>query len=269
MQQREVFKYYRKYSEDLETAYSIIKSCFTKSYSEYADEICQLRGYTGEEQRALLESMEIGCCEIPDVTVLGDRRMELGLVSDKDNFLLNGRYIIPIRDITGTLVALVGWYPDWKKYITTRSVFFSKNVLFFNIDQAYELSWKEYNGILFVVEGVFDALSLRAIGLPAVATMGVTVRNPKSEQLKLFRKSVALPDSDKAGKRALSRGTKHSWTVPPNTTFARLQGNCVTEFGTLKVKDVDNLVSYFDVEGVRETFLELAKSTEELEIIRL
>lgn len=268
---RETFKVYRHYYEQFESVYNYITSCYN---TDYVSEVCNMRGYIGQEQKDLLRELKIGKCEIAEVTDLGDMRKNLGLVTvgkvDKvERFLLDGRYIVPIRDIQGHLVALVGWYPDYKKYITTPSPFFAKNMLFFNLDHAFRLSWDKYNGSVILVEGIFDALSLRAIGLPVIATMGITVTSPKSELLKLFRKVVAMPDNDKAGKRALSRGTKYSWEVPPNTTFVRIIGDCVTPHGTLKVKDADNLVSYYDKDSIIDVFEDLFLSKKDLEVIRL
>ena len=72
------------------------------------------------------------------------------------------RFIIPVDDIAGHTVALIGYYPDYKKYITTPSPFFSKECMFFNFRQAYDLSIQEFGGLVFLVEGIFDCLSLRA-----------------------------------------------------------------------------------------------------------
>lgn len=267
MRKNEVFKVYREYSEELEKAFTTIRGYYVESS---IDELCTLRGYISDIYKDLFSEMGIGCPEISDVEVLGEYRSYLGLTSKKDNFLLNYRYVVPIRDISGRLVAMVGWYPDIKKYITTPSMFFAKESLFFNIDHAYKLSWERYDGLVFLVEGIFDCLSLRALGLPAIATMGVTVGAPKSEQLSLFRKVIAIPDNDKAGKRALNRlDAKYGWKVPPTTTFLRIKGELKTELGSLKVKDIDNLVSYFDEDDVRELLLSFADSKEELEEIIL
>ena len=101
--------------------------------------------------------MELGCCHIDDVEDLGLMRRELGLVGENDTFLLNDRYIIPVEDIEGGLVALIGYYPDFKKYITTPAPFFSKECMFFNFRQAYELSWKEYNGFVMIATVCFGS----------------------------------------------------------------------------------------------------------------
>ena len=264
MLKREVFSYYKDYCKDLEKAYEIIKSHYSDTY---VDELCQLRGYVGEEQRALISELQIGCCELP-VLELGERRKELGLVTDTDDFLLSGRYIVPIRDIEKNLVALVGYYPDYKKYITTPSMFFSKETLFFNIDHAFELSHKEFNGLIIVVEGIFDCLSLRAIGLPCIATMGSTVTDCKEEQLKLFKKVLYFPDNDKIGRKALNRyDSTGGWKVPHNATGVKLEGKIEIGEKLMKIKDVDNLVSWFDAETVRNCILQFADSKEDIETL--
>lgn len=211
--------------------------------------------------------MEIGICDIYGDD-LGDMAKDLGLLTKNDEFLLNGRYIVPIRDIADNLVALVGYIPDYqpKKYITTSSPYFSKGALLFNFRQAYELSWKKYNGLVFLVEGIFDTLSMRSIDLPCMGAMGASLETEKGELLKLFRHVIAIPDDDKAGKRALSRHDKYGWKVPSNTTMINLHGGTVDFDGTeLHVKDMDNFVSWYDVDDVRSLLLSLDCCNEEIE----
>jgi len=266
MLKKEVFSYYKDYSKDLEKAYEIIKSHYSATY---VDELCRLRGYVGDEQRALISELQLGCCEL-QAQELGERRKELGLVTETDNFLLSDRYIVPIRDIEKNLVALVGYYPDYKKYITTPSMFFSKETLFFNIDHAFELSLKKFNGLIIVVEGIFDCLSIRALGLPCIATMGSTVTDCKEEQLKLFKKVLYFPDNDKIGRKALNRyGSSGGWKVPYNATGVKLEGKIEIGGKLMKVKDVDNLVSWFDADTVRSCILQFADSKEDIETLAI
>lgn len=263
MLKREVLKVYKEYMQEFDEAYSVIKSYY--DIDKNIEELCKLRGYLDDDYREFFKKEEIGCCSLYDVALLGENRHRLGLVSENEYFLLDSRYIIPIKDITGGIVALVGWYPDVKKYITTPSMFFAKEHLFYNIDEAYRLSWEKFDGKVFLVEGMFDAISLRVLGLPVIGTMGVTVGLPKSEQLKLFKKVIAIPDGDKAGKRALNRyDKKYGWQVPLNTTFVKIkEGELQTEYGTLHVKDIDNIVSYYEHDSVRDMLLEIADSNEE------
>lgn len=263
MRKNEVFPYYRKCCNELEEKYEYMKSLFS---ANYIDELCQLRGYVGQEQRKLISDMQIGCCEIEDVEELGTMRRDLGLVSDKDNFIMPGRYIVPIEDLDGRIVALVGYYKDYKKYITTPSPFFSKECMFFNYKQAYELSWKEFGGFVILVEGIFDCLSLRAIGLPAIATMGASVTRVKGLLLRNFKKVLAIPDDDNTGRRALNRYSKYGWQVPSNATFLKFHGGTVDFNGeTLHCKDMDDFVSWFDADDVRDILLSYRDSKEDIE----
>lgn len=268
MRQVDVFPYYKTCVKELQTQYEFMQSLFDDNY---VDELCTLRGYVGAEQKSLIKELNIGYCDIEDTELLGNMRTELGLVSSKDNFLLSNRFIIPIKDINNNLVALIGYYPDYKKYITTPSPFFSKNVMFYNYRQAYDLSMKEYNGLVFLVEGIFDCISLRSLGLPCIATMGATVSEIKCELLKFFKKVIAIPDNDTAGRRALNRYDKrYGWKVPYNTTMIKFEGGYLNLGNNcLKVKDMDNFVSWFDADDVREILLSYRDSKSDIEMLKL
>lgn len=276
MRQNEVFKYYRKDVENLTLRYEYLKSLIE---DETVDELCTKRGYVDKHQRDLLHELKVGQCFVQDIEELGDISVSkgLGLVTDKDRFLLDGRYIIPVEDVAGNLVSLIGYYPDVRKYITIPTQFFSKEVLFFNFHQAYELSWKEYGGLVIVVEGIFDCLSLRSIGLPAIATMGADVSKTKGELLKVFSKVLGIPDDDKVGRKSLNRHTKKGWQVPDNTTMIKLVGgefilnpDDAPEMQIMEhIKDMDNVVSWFEADDIKDMMLELAESKEEIEVLDL
>lgn len=263
MLKNEVFPYYRTCTEELEKVYSYLKRQFSDTYVE---DLAKLRGYFDKEQLDLIRNMKLGCCEVTDAEELGSMRRELGLVSSKDNFLLGGRYIIPVEAMNGDLVAFIGYYPDYKKYITTPSPFFSKECMFFNFKQAFELSWKEYNGFVILVEGIFDCLSLRAIGLPVIATMGASVSKIKGDILKFFNKVLAIPDDDATGRAALDRYSTRGWNVPSSTTFLKFVGGTINVNGTkLHCKDMDNFVSWYNADDVRESLLQFSSSKEDIE----
>lgn len=270
MNKREVVPYYRKCASAMEFAYTYIKTLFDVDKS--VGELCKLRGYTLDgEQRKLLEAMQICYCTMSiEDEGLGELAPELGLTTKTERFLLDERFIIPVRDIIGNLVTLIGYYPDNKKYITVPAPFFSKDVLFFNIDHAYKLSMQKFNGVVFLVEGIFDCLSLRSIGLPVLATMGSTVSLLKKELLKIFKKVIYIPDNDAVGRRALNRrDSVFGWNVPDNATGIRLSGSIIIndEEGAskqLKIKDVDNLVSWFEAEDIRDMLLEYADCRDEV-----
>lgn len=263
MRQNEVFPYYRKCCMEMENIYSYLKTLYT---DDYVSELARYRGYINQEQLDLIAEMQLGYCDINDVSELGNMAEELGFISN-NSFLLSNRFIIPVYDIAGNLVSLIGYFPDSKKYITVPTPYFSKSCILFNFRQAYELSWREYGGFVILVEGIFDCLSLRAIGLPAVATMGSSVSSIKCDLLKLFSKVLAVPDNDKTGRKALNRYSRLGWKVPSNTTFLKLSGGNITldNGEILHCKDLDNFVSWYEKDDVREILLSYRDSHEDIE----
>lgn len=262
MQQNQVFPYYRQVSKQLQEAYSFMQTQFEENSVE---ELCEIRGYVSEAQKQLLRDMNIGRCDI-DISLL-DNAEKLGLATRKGNFILSNRYQIPVEDYAGNLVSLIGYYPDSRKYITLSTPYFSKDVLFFNFKKAYELSWSKFDGTVILVEGIFDCLSLSAIGLPAMATMGNTVSPIKGEQLKYFKKVLAIPDADRVGRQSLNRNSPKGWQVPCNTTFIKVVGGKLQlEDGTvLTVKDMDNFVSWFEASDVIDSIMQFKNSKEDIE----
>lgn len=262
MRKAEVFPYYRSCADNFESIYRFLQTQYNDTY---ADELCTMRGYVSEEQYNLIKEMKLGYCNIYGDT-LGSSAKELGCLNRLNDFILNDRFIVPIYDVGGRLVALVGYYADQKRYITTPSPFFSKEHMFFNFRQAYELSWSKFNGFVIVVEGIFDCLSVRSLGLPCIGCMGASLSKEKGELLKLFRKVVGIPDDDETGRKALNRYDRYGWHVPSNTTMVKLVGGTITiNDEELHVKDLDNLVSWYDAKDVREILLSLQDCNDEIE----
>ena len=268
IRQNQVFPTYRNECSYISEKYEYIKSLFDDNY---VNDLCAIRGYVGEHQRKLIQEMQLGSCSISPLeleSVFGlQEGKELGFITQHGNFLLDNRFIIPVYDIGGNIVSLIGYFNDYKKYITLPTNFFSKECMFFNFRQAYDLSWREYGGFVILVEGIFDCLSLRAIGLPAIATMGATVSQIKCELLKFFSKVLAIPDDDATGHKALNRNSPQGWKVPSTTTFLKFRGGMV-DFGNgnkLKCKDMDNFVSWFEADDVRDVLLSFKDSKEDFE----
>lgn len=261
MLQNEVFPNYRKYVDEMNRAYAFIKSQFSENGVE---ELCKLRGYVSGSQIALLHEMEIGAAEISG-DLFEDYDPALNFVTKNGNFLLSGRYIIPVYGVNGDLISLIGYYPDDRKYITLPTPFFAKECMFFNFNQAYELSWSDFKGYVILVEGIFDCLSLRSTGLPCIATMGSSVSKIKGELLKLFDKVLAIPDDDETGRKALNQYSRYGWKVPYNTTFMRFHGGtfqCGEQ--TLHCKDMDNFVSWYDEKDVFDILMSYADCKEDI-----
>lgn len=169
---------------------------------------------------------------------------DLALFTEEGKFLLEGRYIIPVRDMLGNVIALIGWFPDRKKYITTPSRFFSKDCLFFGLEQ---LSCTGLGASYFIVEGVFDCLALRSLGFNAVACMGISAGRVKEALYGLFGRVVAVPDCDEQGRKVISGDL---WRLPRSGSYFRWVGEACVGGTYVSVKDIDTLCSLYSSNDV-------------------
>lgn len=233
-------------------------SC-SKSISSIARDICSLRNYFNSEDRWETLFKKIGVAFVSEEScdygkLKSDNFKDLSLFSENGYFLLNERYVFPIRDMLGNIVALVGWFPDTKKYITTPSRFFSKDSLFFGMEQLNETGIGDK---YFLVEGIFDSLSLRSLGFNAVAQMGIVSSYAKITLYGLFGRIVGIPDNDKMGKNVLKNDL---WAIPQNGSYMRWVGdgvleaeeNSTKEDEKVKIKDIDKLCSLYEEESLRD-----------------
>lgn len=207
------------------------------------------RGYASQEMYDTLK--EVG---ITYVTYLSDLLLfadaseqqleDWGLLDKNGNYLLSSRYVVPIRDIEGYVCALVGWDPmgGSRKYVTTPTVGFNRDTTFFNIDNYADKRYNNDDNCVYVVEGIFDTLSLRSLGLRALGNMGLQMSSIKIEILLRWGKVVAIPDNDKAGRSVnpiynSDTSTKGMWEIKNDHVFVILP---------LGVKDVDDFIKEFD-----------------------
>ncbi|WP_298159413.1 CHC2 zinc finger domain-containing protein [Ferrovum sp.] len=143
------------------------------------------------------------------------------------DFFFDRRVVIPIRTqesrVEGYAGRSVNKGPDegTPKYLLTRGLQKSKHL--FNADHAFaalrgEAKTSDTEHTLYIVEGFFDAIRLRSLGLPAVALMGTSL---SGEQLDALEKvaNEAMPndhvltirlflDHDSAGLRASARAVR-------------------------------------------------------------
>lgn len=217
-----------------------------------------LRGYTSEQMYNHLK--KIGLFKIEDISSaelfcrLTDEEYEQTGLKKNGKYLLSGRYCIPIRTIDNRISAIVGYYPDSRKYVTTPTYGFSKATSLFGVEHL------EYLEAPYVClcEGIFDTLSLQAYGFPALGNQGLDLSAYKSEMLLRYQKIVAIPDGDKAGStanpyKAHSTGRKaNTWSISHNKLFIDL--SVLYKQG---VKDIDD---YFK-QGVTDEKLKYLDST--------
>lgn len=190
--------------------------------------------------------------DLVDSSLTAEEVKLYGLKTAKGAYLLGDRYTVPIRDISGDVTALVGWYPDYKKYITTPTYGFSKGSQFFNME-CYAQSMRgaypkqegstEESGLVYLVEGIFDTLSLRSLGFPALGNMGLEMTRVKTEILTRFGTVVAIPDNDKSGRgtnKYLSgvrgKGKHNEWVIKNKHVIVQLPKG---------VKDTDDFIKEY------------------------
>jgi DNA primase len=243
------------------------------STDEVISEVMSMRKYTTSPYAEAMERTlrEIGVFKldyISDILIVDPEISQedlklFGLVDRNGNYLLSGRYTVPIRDISGNVTALTGWYPDVKKYVTTPTYGFSKDGQFFNMEcyaKSFNGDYPKYKdeetgevleskGLVYLVEGIFDTLSLRALGFPALGNMGLDMSLIKTEILTRFGKVIAIPDNDNAGKgtnkykNAFSgKGKNVSWLIKNENVVVQLPKG---------VKDSDDFIKgYYCLEDL-------------------
>lgn len=207
--------------------------------------LCEMRGYFDEKMPRFLEEYGVVLLkEGTDTSPLKNLESEIPFFSDKGNFLLEGRFIIPVKDLLGNIISFIGWFPDDRKYITISTKFLSKKFLLFGLEQFPQEE-------LLVVEGIFDSLHARAEGIPCCAVMGIDLALGQKAWLNLCKRVYCLPDNDKQGRSVIE---KDKWGIDKlecDAYYLNWWGlNSGLEEKT--VKDMDLFCSLFDAEGFLE-----------------
>lgn len=208
------------------------------STEEVVLECMALRGYFSEELYNKLMSEKLFKVDnFTDANLICPMSEEdlkdCGLVL-KSMFLLGGRYCLPIRDTVGRVMAIVGYYPCERKYVTTPAFGFFKATSFYGVHNA---SYYD-EPFICLCEGIFDTLSLQAWGIPALGNQGLDLSCFKSEMLSRYKKVICIPDADNAGKsvnpyyaRAVGKSDR-IWRIPIDNVFIDLSPS--------GVKDIDD-----------------------------
>lgn len=248
MATREEIAMVKKVRTGLTKFFDIICSKFCTD--DLVHEIMYLRGYTSQEMFNTIK--EMGVFKVKhstDLLLFSDVTMEdlkIWGICDKDGkFLLSERYVFAIRDISGNVTALVGWDKDGgpKKYLTTSTYGFSRDACFFNLD-CYKYSMEKCNGVIYVVEGIFDTIALRSLGFAVIGNMGLEMSKIKSEILTRFKKVIAIHDNDMAGKGTnpmlngiSGKSPRFIWKIQNQFVFVLLPTG---------VKDIDELIRDYE-----------------------
>ena len=89
-----------------------------------------------------------------------------------------------------------------------------------------------------LVEGIFDCISVRSLGLNCVALMGIKATNYTKVLYTLFKGIVAIPDNDKEGRKVIAND---AWKLPVNGKYFKWVGS---------LKDIDDMIKYYDMKDI-------------------
>lgn len=254
-------KDYMEYCQKFRKVWALLQQ-ESRPFKDVISDLCDKRLYFDSFDRWSILFREVGIAYVTgDFDILKNPDFyDLGLFSKEGKFLLRERFIIPVRDILGNIIALIGWYPDNKRYITTPSKYFSKEALFFGMDQLGA------GGLFkpaFVVEGIFDSLALRSFGFRAYAHMGVSGSKYKLAMYGLFGSITAIPDNDDTGRSVL---LKDGWQIPVSGRYLRWKG--VLD-GNIRIKDIDDFCNLFEEDSVKGELKRVRKSVERVACINI
>lgn len=217
--------------------------------------VMRKRGYEGEAMRSTLERAGVVYLDgsLFSAGVMKAFGTDLGLTVQTKNggdfFLLSDRYVLPIRDMAGNIVALVGWNNDSKKYLTTSSKYFSKNTMFYGLENIARRRAGEGIGA-FIVEGIFDRLAVESAGGLAFATMGINTDIKKRVLYSLMGRVVGIPDTDSEGSEVV---VNDEWRLPSGSSYFRWTGTIDLGFGKpVSIKDIDDFMKIMDPDDAGE-----------------
>lgn len=191
--------------------------------------------------------------------ILQKFRKDLGLFvttrRGDEMFILQDRYCVPIKDMSGNVVAIVGWLNDSKKYLTTSSKYFSKNTMFYGLEDI------KNSGPKVIVEGIFDRLAVKSTGVNAYATMGINADYKKRILYNLMGRVIGIPDADVQGTRVVK---EDMWKLPLNSSYLVWRGRIDIGNGyNVGIKDIDDFCTMVEVEDIREMLYNAYASTKD------
>lgn len=134
---------------------------------------------------------------------MGTHPEDLGLAPTK---VLDGGYFIPCLDHLGEILYFINYSwergPKNKYYIVYPSTEYRKNLTQIKVMGLEDTKQALDEGVLYVTEGTFDRLRLKAYGLPVVSTLGTKFTHYFERYAQRFNQVIYIGDRDDAGSRA-------------------------------------------------------------------
>lgn len=177
-----------------------------------------------------------------------NRLEDFGVISKTNGKpIFHNRYVIPIMDVNGKVMNLVGYNKDAdERYLYGTAKYYERRDTLFGLENLHEAYRCGY-GIL--TEGITDTIMLRNVGYPmSFANCGTHEQDVGIRQLNRCRHGVIeFPDRDEAGLKArLKWEVKRGVVINTFITFKDVDEMCRASSDNIEVvkQCLDEAISY-------------------------
>lgn len=134
-----------------------------------------------------------------------DNIRDFGVVAMNNRPVYTGRWVIPIYDIKGYVMGMVGYKTEvTEKYVYATPKYFNRGDAVYGLQQIDKCIEQ---GFFIVTEGIMDAIRVKSLGFDnVISTCGA---DKSWERLLMFsglKRGIFIPDRDRAG-----LGTNKHW----------------------------------------------------------
>ena len=187
-----------------------------------------------------------------------DEVRDFGVIAMNNRPIYNERYVIPIRDLSGQVMGMVGYkHGVVEKYMYATPKYFMRGDAVYGLENFKDIL---DSGYAIIAEGIMDRVRIKSLGFKnSIATCGA---DKSWERMLLFsgiKKCIFIPDRDRAG-----MNTDYHWKsdtmlriLLPDTfkdidEFAS-QNDRTAEFCQEILEDAAEYLNTDMVEGMKET----------------
>ena len=128
-----------------------------------------------------------------------DKVRDFGVIAVNGKPIYNERYVIPIYDTSGLVMAMVGYkYGVTERYMYATTKYFNRGDAMYGLENFVEATNAGYG---IIAEGIMDALRLRSFGIKyAFSTCGADKSWDRMLNFDLLKRCIFFHDNDRAGK---------------------------------------------------------------------
>lgn len=169
--------------------------------------------------------------------------VDFGVISPNNRKpIYSDRYVIPIRDMSGLVMGLVGYsLSDKARYMYANTKYFERNDILYGMEK-YEKCLEA--GYIVVTEGITDCFRIKQLGYElCMSTAGAHRSLFMMQMLDMIPIVLFIPDRDRAGD-----GTKEYWKT---NNYGRLLIPFIykdlDEYACSSERSANNLKEYVDM----------------------